>query len=294
MAGSGPALSSRCFGAPRSWMEGPILADPDAENACVRTVLALNRALERQLLTEMPGRLTRAEPSVPEARGPWEYCTRSPGTARNAHCSGRPRGGGPKQVLLDENALAWAMRLFPQPRGGQPGAQHARSGRSRRRPRPARRGRGCSWLGRWMVAACSMSARCNVGAMGSRRRSPRYRRRRRELVNEEVEELRHRHARTPTRWSGSAKMRGGHAGWSERFDSLEDYAIAYAFALATAGTRRDLASHVARGSNAGARTCRVASSLGAAADEGVTAMASLSGSAPVADEEKASHGRPTF
>jgi oligopeptidase B len=93
-------------------LEKPILAYLEAENAYARNVLAPNGALERQLLTEMRGRLNLAEQSVPEARGPWQYYTHFPaGAQRRLHCR-RPRGGGPEQVLLDENALARGRRAF--------------------------------------------------------------------------------------------------------------------------------------------------------------------------------------
>jgi oligopeptidase B len=93
-------------------LERPIMTYLEAENAYARNVLAPNRALQRQLLTEMRGRLRPTEQSVPEARGPWQYYTRYPaGAQRRLHCR-RPRGGGPEQVLLDENALARGRRAF--------------------------------------------------------------------------------------------------------------------------------------------------------------------------------------
>ncbi len=93
-------------------LEGPIRAQLDAENAYARAVLAPNRALEHRLVAEMRGRLSRRDQTVPEAWGPWEYYTRYPvGSQRRLHCR-QPRGGGPEQILLDENALAKDRRAF--------------------------------------------------------------------------------------------------------------------------------------------------------------------------------------
>ena len=93
-------------------LENPIRAHLDAESAYARAMLAPNRALERRLVAEMRGRLSRRDRTVPEAWGPWEYYTRYPdGAQRRVHCR-QPRGGGPEQILLDENALAQGRRAF--------------------------------------------------------------------------------------------------------------------------------------------------------------------------------------
>jgi oligopeptidase B len=93
-------------------LERPIMAYLQAENAYAHNVLAPNRALERQLLAELRGRLRPSDQSVPEARGAWEYYTRYPaGAQRRLHCR-RPRGGGPEHVLINENTLARGRRAF--------------------------------------------------------------------------------------------------------------------------------------------------------------------------------------
>jgi len=93
-------------------LEARIRAYLDAESAYARAMLAPNRALEHQLAAEMRGRLSRRDQTVPEAWGGWEYFTRYPlGAQRNVHCR-RPRGGGPDQVLLDENVLARGRPAF--------------------------------------------------------------------------------------------------------------------------------------------------------------------------------------
>jgi oligopeptidase B len=93
-------------------LEARIRAYLDAENAYAHAMLAPNRPLEQQLAAEMRRRLSRRDQTVPEAWGAWEYFTRYPlGAQRNVHCR-RPRGGGPEQVLLDENVLARGRVAF--------------------------------------------------------------------------------------------------------------------------------------------------------------------------------------
>jgi oligopeptidase B len=93
-------------------LEEPIRRHLEAEGQYARAILAPNRALERRLVAEMRGRVSRRDEAVPEPWGPWEYYTRYPtGSQRKLHCR-RPREGGPEQVLLDENALARGRRAF--------------------------------------------------------------------------------------------------------------------------------------------------------------------------------------
>jgi oligopeptidase B len=93
-------------------LEAPIRRHLDAEARYARAVLAPNRELEQQLLAEMKARVRQDDEAVPEGWGPWEYYTRfAPGSQRKLHCR-RPRGGGPEQVLLDENVLARGRRAF--------------------------------------------------------------------------------------------------------------------------------------------------------------------------------------
>ncbi len=93
-------------------LEDDIRAHLDAEILYAREMLAPQRALERELMAEMRGRLSRRDRSVPQPWGPWAYYTRYPdGLQRKLHCR-RPREGGPEQVLLDENALANGRSAF--------------------------------------------------------------------------------------------------------------------------------------------------------------------------------------
>jgi oligopeptidase B len=93
-------------------LEKPIRAHLDAELRYARAMLAPNAVLERELFAEMRGRTSVREETVPEAWGPWEYYTRyERGAQRKLHCR-RPRGGGPEEILLDENKLARGRRAF--------------------------------------------------------------------------------------------------------------------------------------------------------------------------------------
>ena len=87
-------------------LESAIRAHLEAESRYARRMLAPNRPLERQLVSEMRGRMSPRDASVEQPWGEWEYYTRYvPGAQRKLHCR-RPRGGGEEQILLDENALA--------------------------------------------------------------------------------------------------------------------------------------------------------------------------------------------
>jgi oligopeptidase B len=93
-------------------LEPPIRQHLEAENRYARAIFAPSQALERRLVAEMKARMSRRDATVPQAWGPWEYYTRYPeGSQRRLHCR-RPRGGGPEQVMLDENVLARGRRGF--------------------------------------------------------------------------------------------------------------------------------------------------------------------------------------
>jgi oligopeptidase B len=93
-------------------LEEPIQAHLDAERRYAHSILAPNRALERQLLAEMKKRVSLRDRSVPEAKGPWEYYARYTALAQRRLYCRRPRRGGAEQVLLDENQLAQGRREF--------------------------------------------------------------------------------------------------------------------------------------------------------------------------------------
>jgi len=96
-------------------LEPRIRAHLDAESRYARAVLAPNRALERRLVAEMRARASRHDETVPETWGPWEYFSRyRDGSQRRVHYR-RPRGGGPEQLMLDENALARGRREYSIP-----------------------------------------------------------------------------------------------------------------------------------------------------------------------------------
>jgi len=93
-------------------LERSIRAHLEAEGRYARRLLAPNRQLERELVAEMRGRLSRRDQTVPEAWGPWEYYTRYPeGAQRRVHYR-QPRDGEGEQVILDENELAKGRPAF--------------------------------------------------------------------------------------------------------------------------------------------------------------------------------------
>jgi oligopeptidase B len=93
-------------------LERSIRAHLEAEGRYAGKLLAPNQQLERELVAEMRGRLSRRDQTVPEAWGPWEYYTRYPeGSQRRVHYR-QPRDGEGEQVILDENELAKGRPAF--------------------------------------------------------------------------------------------------------------------------------------------------------------------------------------
>jgi len=93
-------------------LEKSIRVHLEAEGRYAGKLLAPNRQLERELVAEMRGRLSRRDQTVPEAWGPWEYYTRYPeGSQRRVHYR-QPRDGEGEQVILDENELAKGRPAF--------------------------------------------------------------------------------------------------------------------------------------------------------------------------------------
>ena len=103
---------------PPELLDGPAALEPhirkhlEAERRYAHAMLAPNRSLERRILAEMRARVSGHDETVPEAWGSWEYYTRyRTGAQRRLHCR-RPRGGGPEQIMLDENLLARGRQAF--------------------------------------------------------------------------------------------------------------------------------------------------------------------------------------
>ena len=57
-------------------LHDPIRRHLEAEDHYARAMLAPNGELERQLVAEMRGRISRRDEAVPEGWGPWKYYTR--------------------------------------------------------------------------------------------------------------------------------------------------------------------------------------------------------------------------
>jgi hypothetical protein len=93
-------------------LEAPIRRHLEAEERYAAALLAPNKALEQRLVEEMRGRTSANDDTVPEANGPFEYYSRyDKGAQRKLHCR-RPRGGGPEEIILDENKLAQGRRDY--------------------------------------------------------------------------------------------------------------------------------------------------------------------------------------
>ncbi|WP_091741879.1 S9 family peptidase [Phenylobacterium immobile] len=89
-----------------------IRAHLEAENAYTQALLAQTETLQAQLFAEMKGRIKEDDSSVPASDGPFEYYARFETGAQHPIHARRPRGGGPEQILLDEEALASGKAFF--------------------------------------------------------------------------------------------------------------------------------------------------------------------------------------
>ena len=93
-------------------LRADIRAHLEAENAYTEAMLAPTRPLQEALFAEMRGRIKEDDASVPDPDGPFEYYARYETGAQHPIHARRPRGGGPEQVLLDEDALARGRAFF--------------------------------------------------------------------------------------------------------------------------------------------------------------------------------------
>ena len=80
-----------------------VKAHLEAENAYTKAMLGSTEELQATLVREMRGRIKEDDSSVPSPDGPWEYYSRYDTGAQHPIHARRPRGGGPEQVLLDED-----------------------------------------------------------------------------------------------------------------------------------------------------------------------------------------------
>ena len=84
----------------------------EAENAYTKAVLAGTEELQAELVKEMRGRIKEDDSSVPSPDGPWEYYSRFDTGAQHPIHARRPRGGGPEEVLLNEDKEAKGKAYF--------------------------------------------------------------------------------------------------------------------------------------------------------------------------------------
>jgi oligopeptidase B len=83
-----------------------------AENAYTAAMLAETEALQAQLFAEMKGRIKEDDATVPAPHGAYAYYSRYETGAQHPIHARTARGGGPEEVLLDEQALAADKAFF--------------------------------------------------------------------------------------------------------------------------------------------------------------------------------------
>jgi oligopeptidase B len=88
-----------------------------AENTYCKALMAPTRALQKQLVKEMRGRIKEDDASVPQPDGPFLYYTRYRKGAEHALICRRPRSGGRgrragEEIMLDADALAAGKDFF--------------------------------------------------------------------------------------------------------------------------------------------------------------------------------------
>jgi oligopeptidase B len=83
-----------------------------AENAFCAQEMAGTRALQRQLVAEMRGRIKEDDASVPQPDGPFLYYRRFRRGAQHALICRKPKGGGREQIMLDVPGLARGKDFF--------------------------------------------------------------------------------------------------------------------------------------------------------------------------------------
>ncbi|MCA1748405.1 MAG: S9 family peptidase [Sphingomonadales bacterium] len=106
---------------PYFWLKDqsyPVIDDEDvldyvrAENAYYEAVMAPHQALSETIFEEMKGRIPQEDASVPVRDGAWEYWYAYDEGLEYRKWYRRPVGGGPDELLLDENVLAEGQEHF--------------------------------------------------------------------------------------------------------------------------------------------------------------------------------------
>ncbi|HEX5775544.1 MAG TPA: S9 family peptidase [Caulobacteraceae bacterium] len=89
-----------------SLIKDDVKAHLTAENAYTKAMLASTEELQTRIFEEMKGRIKQDDASVPAPDGPWEYYGRYETGAEHPIHARKPRGGGPEQILLNEEVHA--------------------------------------------------------------------------------------------------------------------------------------------------------------------------------------------
>jgi len=95
-----------------SVLRADIRAHLEAENAYTEAMLADADTLRERLFEEMKSRIKDDDSSVPSPDGPFEYYVRYAKGAQHPVHARRARGGGPEELLLDEEAMAAGQAFF--------------------------------------------------------------------------------------------------------------------------------------------------------------------------------------
>jgi len=95
-----------------SVLDAEIRRHLEAENAHTASVLAGTEALQRTLFDEMRARIKEDDSTVPAPDGAWAYFSSFVEGGQHPLVCREPRGGGPREVLIDGNALAQGEAYF--------------------------------------------------------------------------------------------------------------------------------------------------------------------------------------
>jgi oligopeptidase B len=93
-------------------IKADVKAHLTAENAYTKAMLASTDGLQKQIFEEMKGRIKEDDTSVPAPDGPWQYYSRFDKGAEHGIHARRPKGGGPEQILLNEEAEAKGKAFY--------------------------------------------------------------------------------------------------------------------------------------------------------------------------------------
>ncbi len=89
-----------------------VIAYLEAENAYTEARTVHQAALREAIFEEIRSHIQEDDESAPAPHGQWEYFVRTVAGGQYAQHLRRPRGGGPEELVLDENARAAGSEFF--------------------------------------------------------------------------------------------------------------------------------------------------------------------------------------